>query len=217
MTHTERPRKSDFSADDSHQISFASELARKGTHLGSVIIPWIYYAFALSKGQALAILVPIALLNTAIEISRLRRWRLWFAIEGVAGKMVRKHEEAGDFTGAFYQLWMFVLVIALFRMEIAVLASSFIIVGDTFAALIGRRWGRHRFRGKSLEGSLAFLASALVVVFVSEALFQFPFSVALAGAVVATLVEAIPDFVDDNLSVPLISGAVMHYMMIFSG
>lgn len=212
MANRTTTKKSDF-ADESTQISFASELARKGTHLGSVIIPWAYVAFDFSKGLMLAILTPIALALTIGDIARLRRWRAWNASEALAGKMVRKHEEAGDFTGAFYQLWMFVLVIALFSKEVAALAASFIIFGDTFAALVGRRWGRHRFRGKSLEGSLAFLASALVVVFVAEVTLVFPFWIGITGAVVATLVEAIPDFIDDNLSVPLTSGLVMTILL----
>lgn len=206
-------KRSSFNADESQQISFAAELARKGTHLGSLAMPGLYYFLSPDRLTALAILVPLALLMTLVDICRLRHWRVWNLLSKLAGGMVRRHEEAGDFTGAFYILWSFCLLVALYDRDIAVVAATFIIVGDTFAALIGRRYGRIKFRGKSLEGSLACLASTLLVAYIAYQVMGFPLGVGVAGAFVATVIEAIPDFVDDNLSAPLISGLVMTFML----
>ncbi len=203
-------KKSSFSEDESQQISFSAELLRKGTHMGALLVPFLYIWWLDSdKALALSILIPIALSISLIEVSRLRGWRLWKVFKPFTGSMVRKHEEAGDFTGAFYILWMFCLVIAIFKPDIASISVSFIIVGDTLAALVGRRYGKHKFRGKSLEGSLACLFGTIVVAFVGYELFDLPLAVGILGAFVATVVEAIPDFVDDNLSVPLVSALVM--------
>ncbi len=178
--------------------------------MGALAIPSLYlWGLDSNKTIALSILVPIALFMTLVDVSRLRNWPMWQLFRPLSGSMVRKHEEEGDFTGAFYILWMFCLVIAIFDPIIASISASFIIVGDTLAALIGRRYGKHRFRGKSLEGSLACLFGTLVVAYVGSSLFAIPLAITVIGAFVATIVEAIPDFIDDNLSVPLISALVM--------
>jgi phytol kinase len=86
--------------------------------------------------------------------------------------------------------------------------------GDAAAALIGYRWGRHRYRAgdtwRSLEGSAAMLVfSALAVTVAGVATASTaggrPYSVAqvAAGAVVATLLEAAGRRGSDNFLVPV--------------
>ena len=63
---------------------------------------------------------------------------------------------------------------------------------------------------KSLEGSLAcFLFCILVALLVPH----LPLWVGAIGALVATLVEAAPLPINDNFSVPLVSGLVMHILI----
>lgn len=177
--------------------------------MGALVIPAGYSILSLEKSTMLAIMIPIAALMTSVDISRLRGWGLWQIFRPVAGRMVRAHEEKGDFTGATYILWCVVATVALYRRDIAVAALAFIVVGDTFAALIGRKLGRHRFGRKSLEGSLGCLVGTLIVAFVAPGLAT---PVAVAGAVVATVTEAFSGPIDDNVSVPLVSGAVMFFL-----
>jgi dolichol kinase len=191
-----------------HQpISFVQELWRKATHAGALVIPAGYSILALEKSTMLVIMTSVAIIVTIIDVSRLRRWPLWDGIvKKLIGPMLRSHEQTGDFMGATYILWSVVATVALFRRDIAVAALAFIVVGDTLAALIGRKFGRHRFGRKSLEGSLACLAGTLVVAFVTPGL---PISAAVFGAFVATVAEAFSGKIDDNVSVPLISGLAM--------
>jgi len=193
--------------DQTHQISFGQELLRKGTHMGALIIPGSYYWLELDRAGMLMILVPATLLMVLIDISRLRRWTVWERwISRLIGSMMRPHEQAGDFSGATYILATVCLTVALFDKPVAVAAIAFIIVGDTFAALIGRRWGYHRFGHKSWEGSLACFVSLLVVASVTPDL---TFAIGVLGAVVATVAEALPFGIDDNVTVPLLSGLAM--------
>ncbi|HOP07338.1 MAG TPA: hypothetical protein PLF13_08615 [candidate division Zixibacteria bacterium] len=193
--------------NDAGQITFAGELLRKGTHIGALVIPAGYYFLGLSKGQMLAIMVPIALAMVLVDISRFKGWWLWtgFAYR-FEGGMIRAHEKAGDFTGASYILTTVCICVIIFSKPVTIAALAFIIVGDTLAALIGRRYGRHKFWNKSLEGSTACLIGTIAVALVAPDL---ALSVGITGAVVAAVVEALPLGVDDNVSVPLLSGLVM--------
>ncbi len=171
-------------------------------------IPAGYYILGLSRGTMLTIMVPLTLVMIFIDISRLRHWNFWekFARRFFSA-MVRPHEDQGDFTGATYILIAVCLAVALFSKPIAIAALAFIIVGDSFAAVIGRKFGRHRFGGrKTIEGSLGCLAGTMIVAMVVPNL---SLAVGLIGACVATLTEAFSLKIDDNLSVPLVSGLAM--------
>jgi dolichol kinase len=197
----------------SDQISFSQELLRKATHTGALIIPAGYYLLSLSKAQMLTIMIPITLVMILIDISRLRQWAFWGAIAGpLAGRMIRHHETAGDFTGATYILLSVCWTVALYDKPIAIAALMFIMVGDTLAALIGRKYGRHKFGRKSVEGSLACLAGTVAVALIAPNL---ALAAALFGALVATVVEALSWRIDDNISVPILSGlAITLYLKI---
>lgn len=96
-----------------------------------------------------------------------------------------------------------------------VIAGSILVlaIGDAAAALVGRRFGRHRYRigrtHRSVEGSAAMLAGSLIALLLANALFHgdVPFPRLLAVAAVATFVEATSRWGFDNLLVPLVTAA----------
>ncbi len=191
----------------SDEIPLFQELLRKLVHMGSLLIPASYYLLDLSKGQMLAIMIPAWLVVTMVDLARLGDWRIWRSIfRPIFGGMIRRHESTGDFTGAFYILLSTCAMVAFFDKPIAVAALAFIIVGDTFAAIIGRTLGGFKIGRKSVEGSLGCLAGTLLVAWFTPDL---PLSVGVLGAVTATVVEALSFDIDDNISVPIVSGLVM--------
>lgn len=195
------------SGPESGQITYRQELVRKATHMGSLVFPLSYQFLGFNKQSMLALLIPLALLIILIDLSRLRRWRFWTGFAGRIGSpIMREHEKSGDFTGATYILIAFCCTIALYDKPIAVAALSFTIVGDTLAALVGRRFGRLRFGRKSLEGSLACLVGCGLVAWAVPGL---PIYVGIVGAGVATIAESISLGIDDNVSMPVLSGLFM--------
>lgn len=135
----------------------------------------------------------------------------------LVGPLLRSHELRSDrllLNGASYVLISACIVVAIFPKLIAVTSFAILIISDISAALIGRRFGYHRFLDKSLEGTIAFFLSALVVVGVIRALYHLPaefFAIGACAAAVGALAEnlSIRLRMDDNVSIPLSIGAVM--------
>ncbi len=110
--------------------------------------------------------------------------------------------------GASYVLIAASLCVFLFPKVIAISAIAILVISDTTSALIGRRFGRHRFLAKSLEGSCAFFVSAVLVIFLTpkiDNLFM-EYIIGIIAAAIGTVVEALPIKIDDNLSIPLAVG-----------
>lgn len=97
------------------------------------------------------------------------------------------------------------LSVVVFDHAIAIAALAFLVLGDAAAAIIGKRFGTPVFWGKSPQGSIA----CFVVCFmVGWPLLSSPW-LALVGAVTATVAEAMPSPLDDNMRVPIFSGIAM--------
>jgi dolichol kinase len=84
-----------------------------------------------------------------------------------------------------------------------------LILADTAAALVGKGIGRVRILGKTLEGSMAFFFTALLIVWIYPTLDRFSGSVAALGA---ALIELLPIRLNDNLTISLTAGAIMFFL-----
>ena len=125
---------------------------------------------------------------------------------------ILRSSELGDnakLTGAFYMLAGALFTSLTFPKEIAVTALAVLMISDSAAALIGKCWGRHSIVGKSIEGSAAFLFSAILItgfiaIIGSYPTIPFLISGCLA-CVSATLCELYAPRLklDDNLLIPL--------------
>lgn len=142
----------------------------------------------------------------------------------VFGPMLRPHERTSDrflLTGASWVLIAATLTFALFPKVVSVTAFTVLIVSDTVAALVGRRYGERRFLDKSLVGSVGFAISAIGVVLFYGRLFDAPISFYFSGtaaSLVAASVEASSTRlkVDDNLSIPFsfaITMVLLHHVV----
>jgi len=188
----------------------ASELKRKSIHLASIVIPVGYYltpeAGTLLWKRGLLALVIVAL---AIEVVRLNHPGTRSVFRHFFGELLRGHEDA-SLLGSTYHLIACLLTIHLFSKPVAVLALGMLIVGDTFAAIIGKWVGRIRLFGKTLEGSVAMFAICFAM---SLLLPEVPVRVGLLGAAVATVFELLPIPLDDNFRIPLSAGFAMELMI----
>ena len=198
---------------DNGSIDFKSELLRKSIHFCSLSIPIIY--FFISKESALSILIPITLFTVIIDFSRHFIKPLNELIQKAFGFMMREHENDSikkNLNGASYVFIGATVALWIFPKIIFITAFAMLIVCDIAAALIGRRYGKHKFLSKSLEGTLAFFLFSIVVVIFSpkvESLFL-EFIIGAIGGAVGAIVENISyGWADDNLTIPISIGITM--------
>jgi len=186
-----------------------AEIGRKVLHLCSAITPIVY--LFVERPTLLALLTPCVAIAMGVELLRHRSARFEGFFRRTVGFMVRAVEWK-RLTGATYVMVGALLTVWIFPKRVAIPALLVQSVSDSAASLVGLRFGRTRFLGKSLAGSLAFFWTALVILWV--ALPDSPL-VGLAVALVATIAEALPTVksgrleLNDNLTVPLSTGAAI--------
>ena len=188
---------------------------RRAFHLcAALIIP----AAALTLGYKPAVYLAgfAAAALAAAEAVRLIVPAVNVRLIAVLGPFLKPREKRSPTAATWLALTSF-FVLFLFGREIAALALLYTALGDPAAGVIGTRYGRlrvsvlgRRLGAKSVEGTLAFLAAATAAaVGVWAAGVYGTLWPALAGAAVAALVEFLPVPVEDNVTVPLASAAVM--------
>jgi dolichol kinase len=197
---------------ESVDYSYTAEIVRKGIHLSSLAIPVVYYF--LSRSTALTILIPLTLAFLLSDLTRLFFPAIGRLHEQIFGWLLRTHERLDrgrHLTGATYVLLSAVLCVWIFPKVIVITSFAILIISDSAAALIGRRFGNHPFLAKSLEGSFAFFSTALIVVALAPKIANLPgeYLIGTAAAVLGTLVEAAGLDIDDNLSIPLSIGTAL--------
>jgi acyl phosphate:glycerol-3-phosphate acyltransferase len=203
-------------------MTIAREIRRKSFHvLAGMSIPVLYYLFLGWEhltGRpytylAQWILVAATAAILAVDVIRLRHQFFKIVFIDFFGPLLRRHE-IDALTGATYLMLSSTICILVFRSEVAIAAISFMVIGDALAAVIGRSIGKPVFFGKSLEGAAACLAGCLLVGTViaflpGSALRLWPMA---CGALTATVAELLPFQLDDNITIPLLSGLVMNLM-----
>jgi dolichol kinase len=182
------------------------EIKRKVVHLATLIIP-VGYALT-SEETVILFLVPFFLALLLVDLLRLLHPGMASLFQKYFFGKVLREEEKPTFMGATYFIFSTILTILLFPKSIAIASIFVLILADTAAALVGRWIGKIRIFGKTLEGSAAFLLTSLVIVWISPNLNRFSGSLAALGA---TVVEILPVRVNDNLTIPLVAGAIMFF------
>ena len=184
-------------------MTLRHEAWRKALHVSTLALPvWMVLA---PPTWRLGGLVFAFVFFLGLDVLRLR-WG-WFGrlFHQHLGGALRASEKHGLTSSHYLTLTACILAWSV-PPPVGAAALAMQIVGDAAAAMVGRRFGRRRLGGKSLEGS----AACFVGCILAGAVFLPTRPLALAAAAAAaTLVEALPLGVDDNLSVPLVAALVL--------
>lgn len=190
-------------ARDLHPTNYKRSLVHLASGLAVVgAFVFVFTPFS-AKVTATSFVVWAWSLETARRLSpTVNAWCMWFF-----GPIARDHEHYKINSATWYGTALMVLAFTAFGPG-GVLGLLALAVGDPAAGIIGRRYGRIRIGGKSLEGSLAFaLASAL-----AGAAYLFAMGsrdplelcgVSLLGGAVGAVVELLSTRLEDNFTIPV--------------
>lgn len=191
-------------------ISFLEECKRKLIHLSSLWIPILY--IYTEPQMMIKMIVSLTLIVVFIDLGRHKFQYLAQVTNILFSNIIRSHEKNPySLSGASNMLIGVSFSIIAFSKEIAILSIVILIICDMSSALIGRKFGRIKILDKSLEGSLAFLMSGLVVCYIFIYYIQFSLSIksSFIALFFATFAELISKQIklDDNLVIPLVFGS----------
>jgi len=107
--------------------------------------------------------------------------------------------------------------ILLFEKVIAQTVVIFLIFGDIFGKIFGLAFGKHKIFDKTLEGTLAYAGGILICGYFIFNIFDIPLVILLCGGIIAPIAELFSLRINDNFTVPIVSGAVMTVVELFFG
>lgn len=166
---------------------------------------------------AMPLMAGATLIFLLIDFMRLRITSMKGIFIVLFGSLLRR-KEFSSLTGGSYLMLASMTCMLIFGRDPAgrvsgvfIAAISFLALGDTAAAIVGLSIGRVKIFRKTLEGTLAGLLVCLGVAWIVSILpgLDFPIGIGILGAVSASVVEALPIEVNDNVVIPLLSGTVM--------
>jgi len=189
-------------------------LARKFFHMSGATVflaPYLFLDF--SKENMSAILGTVLAFVMSVEYARAR----WEWVNGVAVRVmgpVMRDTEVNQLTGIPFYLASCLFAFLIFPKHIAALSILYLAFGDPFSSFFGVLYGRNKiFPNKSLQGTLG---GFLVCGLVSAAYFlwqgfdrDYVVLLSLLGGFAGSVAELLPLNVDDNFSIPVVSGGLM--------
>jgi len=183
-------------------------IGRKLFHLlGGVGLLSLYYL--MGRDRALTFYAALFLIIMALEFARLKIPSFNRFIFDKFANFIRENERYKP-TGTISFVLGIGLSLYVYSPEAATAAICFLAFGDVAATMVGERYGRTKLGEKSLEGSFAFIAAALLSgLILSVVGVHLSTGVMILGALVAAGVELLPLPVNDNMVIPLVAGGIM--------
>ena len=179
-------------------LTYHQEVYRKFVHISSSGIAILLWYFG--KDVLLPWIILSAILFPTLDCSRkyipLFK-KLYFKLFGIVTRPYEHQFLSGAswvFMGAGFTAY-------LFNEKVAVIALLVMSLSDSAAALIGIKYGTTRLFNKSLEGTLAFLISTYLIIFL---LSSASLMLLLIASITATAIElfSTPKF-NDNILIPV--------------
>lgn len=190
--------------DDLHVV-------RKLWHMGTGLLGlFAHITLNLQNSQTGYALLGLAFAAFSVEVARLRIPKVNEVVMILMGPFMRESERNHVSGFPFYALGASISLL-LFEEKVAILSILFLIFSDPISSFFGILLGRDKILpNKSLQGSLAgFITCYVVALFYlrhygHDSLAALGF--ALCGGIVGAISELLSVFIDDNLTIPVVSG-----------
>lgn len=208
-------------------LIFISEIIRKKLNWGQQATRKVVH---ISVGL-LMLLTPI-FLETSLPLLSIAAFFTLFNYIAIRKQLLPGMHISRDNLGTVYYPFSFLVLVLLFwaQYKVIVIASVMVMaIGDAAAAIVGEALSKsHRYRliqdEKSFEGSATMLLVSAAAIFITFLFFPSQigalsnnylllYGISFLTALVATAGEALGNRGNDNLIVPLLTGAVLYFFL----
>jgi len=189
--------------------SFTGHKWRIVLRFGTIIFLFFYEFFSLAI--SLISIGLFAALFISLDFARLFREYKPDSGEESSKKVdvLYREKEHKNFSSISVYIVAYIITLIIFPKNIAIIATTFLIFGDTFGKFFGLAFGKHKILDKTLEGSLAYLGVMLICGYLLYELLDINPIVLILGGISAPIIELLTLDMNDNFTVPIISGAIM--------
>lgn len=181
-----------------------SDFIREAIHIGGVFVPFV--CILLDRYLVSSLIFIVTLLYIASELVRLRGTNIP-VFSTLTWRAAIKPELYEFITAPIIYAIAIMISLILFPSPINYASIAILALGDGFATLFGKKFGRTTFpfnKGKQVEGSFF----GFLFAFMGALAFVNPTQALIASAI-GMSVESLPTPVSDNLTVPIVSGLVL--------
>jgi dolichol kinase len=188
---------------------------RKFYRIGAGIVFPVLYYFSPNKIIVEMLLLYLLGIMTTLEAMRYISPNLWRTVAEHSKGILKVRQ--GIITGTTALLISNIIVIALFNKQVAIVSLIYMLFGDTASAIVGTKYGKVKIGDKSLEGSLAFFITVMIIalIFSQWSGIRIHLIILIFGAIAATVTEALPIEINDNLTVAPAAAIVMQIFIMF--
>jgi dolichol kinase len=190
-------------------------LMRKAWHLVMGMMIAMIYWNGMDRWTACAILGAFLVWDLGMEALRLRNQAFNERILRFWGPIMRS-SEVNRMSAVPHYLIASIIAIAIFPKPVALLSIAYLACGDPIASLFGIRYGDLGPRmknGKSLIGTSAGVLTCALVTFGFLKMLNFDDAkivlLSVIGGIAGGTAELLPIDMDDNFTIPVVSGFVM--------
>ena len=191
-------------------LNYKNEIKRKKFHLLSFFIPVYYILF---PDSILLFVFPLLIAILTIDICRL------YFTQNINAPIIKhindtvRPYEKNNLMSATLLVIISLIIILIFRREIAIVSISMAAICDTFAAIYAIKYGKIKLLfNKTLKGSFAFLLTGCFLVFILNHFINIKLDIIflILCTLIATIIEAITPTRYDNITVPLFSALALY-------
>ncbi|MHA1917173.1 MAG: haloacid dehalogenase-like hydrolase [Candidatus Ranarchaeia archaeon] len=189
-----------------HPLKLKTEAKRKLVHIsGLLLIPiWIFL-----PEFVIGLTLSVTMLYAFSEIVRLDGYYVPIISE-ITLELAREEERSWFIASPIWYAVGILITFTAFPAPASFVGIIALVIGDTFSALTGIRFGKHKTnynKNKSYEGMIGFIIPTFLLLLLLTNVY-----IALLVSIIAAIIETLPIPANDNIIIP-ISASGLYYVL----